>query len=353
MRTDIPIEKKHSSVSSPDDYLEQFESGTIRLSVMEYTEGACIEKNDVTLSECLSLLKNNSMTWIQVYGVKDPQLITAIGKEFKIHPLVLDDILNTKQRSKLDLFDHQIFLVVRMLQYSESYEILKDEQVSLVFGQNYLISFLETHDEVFKNIKDRLMHEHNRIRKLGSDYLAYTLLDAIVDNYFIILEEFDNKIDKLEEELIRLPKPETLLKIQQAKRDMITLRRAIWPLRDVVSRFIHLEDPLVSHHTQVYLQDIYDHTVRTIDIMEGFRDVISGMFDIYLSNINIRTNDIMKFLTIVSTIFVPLTFITGFYGMNFEYMPELHTKYAYPIVVSLMLCLALTMLIIFRRKNWI
>lgn len=347
-----------SNELSPDNQpreeaLIEIDSGSIRLSVMEYAEGVCIEKNDVTLSDCLSLLKNDTMTWIQVYGVKDPQVIGAIGKEFELHPLVIDDIINTRQRSKLDIYGNQIFLVVRLLRYSEQDETLKDEQVSVVFGHNYLISFLETSSEVFLTVKERLMRENNRIRKMGADYLAYTLLDIIVDNYFIILEKFDDKLDCLEEELTCLPKPETILQIQHAKRELVVLRKAIWPLRDVVNRFLHIETPLVSRNTQIYLQDIYDHIVRTIDIIEGFRDVAAGMFDIYLSNINIRTNEIMKVLTIVSTIFVPLTFITSFYGMNFEFIPELHKKYAYPIVIFIMLSIALGMTLFFKRKKWI
>jgi magnesium transporter len=334
-------------------YTGQVDTGKIHLSIIEYTEEKLIEKDYVSIDECLEYLGSPSMTWIQVYGVSNPAMVAAIGKHFKFHPLVLEDILNTGQRSKLDIYQDQVFIVVRLLQYDKLAKELKDEQVSIVFGPNYLVCFLEHDEDIFKPIKDRLRQGSNRIRKQGSDYLAYTLLDTIVDYYFSVLEQVDADLDHLEEELVHFPKPITLQQIQHIKRDMIILRKTIWPMRDVINRFLRLENPLVSPTTQLYLHDVYDHTVQAIDITEGFRDVVSGMLDVYLSNINIRTNDIMKVLTIVSTIFVPLTFITSLYGMNFEFMPELHSKIAYPMVLSLMASIAFGMLIYFHRKHWI
>lgn len=325
----------------------------IRLSIIEYSEDTFIEKEDASIDECLERIETPSMTWIQVHGTSDPHTIASIGKRFKLHSLFLEDILSGGQRSKLDIYQDQIFIVVRLLQYDEKTKNLKDEQVNIVFGPNYLISFLEGHEDIFKPIKERLRQGSNRIRKQGSDYLAYTLIDTIVDYYFVVLEKVDVDLDNLEEELLHSPQPKSLQKIQHAKRDMIILRKAIWPMRDVINRFMRLETPLVSSTTIIYLQDIHDHTVQTIDIIESFRDVVAGMLDIYLSNINIRTNDIMKVLTIVSTIFVPLTFICSLYGMNFEYMPELHYRWAYPIVLSIMAITAMAMLLFFRRKKWL
>lgn len=334
-------------------YTGQVDTEKIHLSIIEYTEEKIIEKDNVSIDECLEYLGSPSMTWIQVYGVSNPAMIATIGKHLKFHPLVLEDILSTGQRSKLDIYQDQVFIVVRLLQYDKLTKELKDEQVSIVFGPNYLVSFLEHNEDIFRPIKERLSQGSNRMRKQGSDYLAYTLLDTIVDDYFSVLEQVDANLDHLEEELVHFPKPATLQQIQYIKRDMIVLRKTIWPMRDVVNRFLRLENPLVSPTTQLYLHDVYDHTVQTIDIIEGFRDVVAGMLDVYLSNINIRTNDIMKVLTIVSTIFVPLTFITSLYGMNFEFMPELHSKIAYPLVLSLMAGIAFGMLIYFRRKHWI
>lgn len=325
----------------------------IRLSFLEYTEENFVEKDDATLDECLQYINTPAMSWIQVYGVSDPNTIASIGKHFKLPSLFLEDIVSTGQRSKLDVFQNQVFIIVRILQYHEKTRTLKDEQASIIFGPNYLISILEGQEDIFKPIKERLRQGNNRMRKQGPDYLAYSLLDTIVDYYFVVLEKVDIDLDNLEDELINLPKPTTLQKIQHAKREMIILRKAIWPMRDVINRFIRLESPLVNSKTQIYLQDIHDHTVQTIDIIESFRDVVAGMMDIYLSNINSRTNDIMKFLTVVSTIFVPLTFITSLYGMNFEYMPELHTRWGYPLAMLLMISMAVGMLLFFRKKKWI
>ena len=326
--------------------------GNIHLSIVEYSEEDFIEKKDASIEECLAHIELPSLTWIQVNGTADPEIMTSIGNRFKLHSLFMEDIVSTGQRSKLDVFQEQVFIIVRLLQYEEAKKTLKDEQVSIVFGSNYLISFLEGNEDIFKPIKERL-RQGGKIRKQGTDYLAYSLLDTIVDFYFLVLEKVDVNLDLLEEELMTFPKPTTLQHIQHAKRDMIILRKSIWPIRDVINRFLRLESSLVKQTTQIYLQDLHDHTVQTIDIIESFRDVVSGMIDIYLSNINIRTNDIMKVLTIVSTIFVPLTSITSLYGMNFEHMPELHTRFGYPLVLLFMSIVAISMLIFFRRKRWI
>ncbi|MFI0434121.1 MAG: magnesium/cobalt transporter CorA [Parachlamydiaceae bacterium] len=325
----------------------------IRLSIFEYGEDKWKEKKDASVEECLQHINMPTMTWIQVHGVFDPDTVASIGKTFKLHALFIEDIVSTGQRPKLDVFDNQVFIVARSLQYEPTSQALKDEQISIVFGNNYLITFLEGNEDIFKPIEDRLRQGSNRIRKQGSDFLAYALLDTIVDYYFVVLEKVDISLDSLEEELITFPKANTLQKVQHAKREMIILRKAIWPMRDVINRLAHLDDHLVDSTTKIYLQDVHDHTVQTIDIIESFRDVVGGMIDIYLSNINIRTNDIMKVLTIVSTIFVPLTFISSLYGMNFEHMPELHTQWGYPLVVCTMGATAISMLIFFRRRKWI
>lgn len=325
----------------------------IKLSLIEYNEDKIEEENDVSIDTCLKRLETPLMTWVQVYGVSDPSVISTIGSHFHLHSLVLEDVLNTTQRAKLDTYQDQVFLVMRLLKYDETTHELKDEQISIVFGPNYLISFLEKEEDIFFPIKDRLRQGNNRLRKQGPDYLAYTLLDLIVDQYFIVLEKVDMDLDLLEEELVHDPKPQTIKKIQKAKREMIFLRKSIWPMRDVVSRFMKLEPPLITSSIQVYLRDVYDHIVQTIDIVEGFRDVVGGLMDIYLSNINIRTNEIMKVLTIVATIFVPLTFLSSLYGMNFQHMPELSSKWGYPIVLMIMASVAMGMLYYFHKKKWI
>jgi len=325
----------------------------IRLSLIEYDEKTLIEENDVSVDSCLKRIKTPLMTWIQVNGVYDPNIVASIGSRFQLHALILEDVLNTTQRAKLDTYEDQVFLVLRLLKYADETHDLRDEQVSIIFGPNYLISFLETESDFFQPIKERLRHGNNRLRIEKSDYLAYTLLDLIVDQYFVVLEKVDTDLDHLEEELLQNPLPGTMKKIQNAKREMIFLRKSIWPMRDVVSRFLRLEPPLVKTENQIYVRDVYDHLIQTIDIIEGFRDVVAGLMDIYLSNINIRTNEIMKVLTVVSTIFVPLTFITSMYGMNFEFMPELHVKWAYPAILIIMFAMATSMLSYFHSKKWL
>lgn len=347
--------RSHKAGMAPGTLLHIGENllSKIRLSYLEYDEKNLFEEEDVSIETCLNRIETPLMTWIQVYGVSDPTIISSLGTHFRLHSLILEDVLNTSQRAKLDTYKDQVFVVCRLLRYNELNHELKDEQVSIIFGPNYLISFLEKDEDVFKPIKERLQNENNRMRREGPDYLAYALLDIIVDQYFVVLEKVDVDLDNLEEELMHFPKADTIKKMQKAKREMIFLRKSIWPMRDVISRFQRLEPPIVSTSLQVYLRDVYDHLVQTIDIIEGFRDVVSGMMDVYLSNINIRTNEIMKVLTIVSTIFVPLTFISSLYGMNFEFMPELHYKYGYPVVLALLASVAGVMLYYFHRKKWL
>lgn len=322
------------------------------LSVVEYDGISFIEKEDVSVEECIEHLTTPSMTWIQVYGMQNPKVITDISNHFKVHPLAIEDILSTYQRPKVDIYQNQLFITLRWLSINKKEE-LENEQISLVLGENYLISFSEKKEAFFNTIKEKLRQSNHHAGKKGTDYIVYSILDAVVDNYFLVLEVVDERLDKLEDDLLRQPKTVTILRIQKAKRDMITLRKSIWPLRDVVSQLQRTEPTLISATTQIYLRDVYDHIIRIIDVIEGLRDIVSGMLDIYLSNINIRTNDIMKVLTIVSTIFVPLTFISSLYGMNFEYMPELHSRWGYPLALSFMLMMAGGMLVYFRKKKWI
>lgn len=324
----------------------------IKISIIEYDEHTFFEKESASIQECISHIVTPSMTWIQVQGVTDPGIVATIGNRFQIHPLVLEDIVNTGQRTKLDVYDKQVFIVTHLLTYKDK-EGLIDEQVSIILGPNYLISFLETEHDIFKSIQERIKQGNgNRIRTQGSDYLAYTLIDVIVDQYFFVLEKIDIYLDKLEEEVTHSARPNTVAKIQRARREMIFLRKSIWPMREVVNNFQHLDSSLISPLTRLYIRDVYDHIIQAIDMIEGFRDVVAGMLDIYLSSINIRTNDIVKVLTIVSTIFVPLTFISSLYGMNFEFMPELHKPWAYPAVLGFMAAIAISMLFFFHRKKW-
>jgi len=280
-------------------------------------------------------------------------IIEKMGNHFNIHPLVLEDILNTGQRPKMEDFVDYIFVVLKMLYYDEKENEVRAEQVSVILGSNYVISFQETEGDVFDPIRERIRNDRGRIRKMGADYLAYALIDIIVDNYFAILEKLGEKIEDIEDELVTNPALETLQSIHSLKREMIFLRKSVWPLREVINRLERWESPLINKSLDIYLRDMYDHTIQVIDSIETFRDMLSGLLDIYLSSVSNRMNEIMKVLTIIATIAIPLTVITGLYGMNFQFMPELQWQWSYPIVLLAMLTLGLLMIRYFRRRKWI
>lgn len=325
----------------------------IQVTVFDYEENSLVEKHDASIQDCLTYLDTQRNTWINISGINDIHTIELIGRKFGLHPLLLEDILSSGQRSKLDDYKETLYIVAKMLIYNEQQQQVEDEQVSLILGKNFLISFLESKNNVFAPIYERLRPEKGRIRQRGVDYLCYALLDCLVDNYFLILEKVDEKLEKLEDELIKSPSPKTLQKIQKAKREITLLRKSVWPMREVISNFRRIETPLIQDTTKLYIHDVYDHTIQAIDAIESFRDISSGMLDIYLSNISQRMNEIMKVLTVVSTIFVPLTFLASIYGMNFDNIPELHWHYGYYVILGLMACVTLGMLLYFKRKNWI
>ncbi|MCJ7693106.1 MAG: magnesium/cobalt transporter CorA, partial [Sedimentisphaerales bacterium] len=302
---------------------------------------------------CFQFKTTPTVTWINIDGLHDIQVIEKIGKNFDFHPLILEDILNTGQRPKFEDFENYIFIVLKMLTYDDDEETIKSEQVSMILGHNFVISFQEIQGDVFENIRERIRTAKGRIRKMSCDYLLYTLLDAIVDNYFAIMEKFGEKIESLEEQLVSDPDEKILQKIHSMKRELISLRKSVWPLRELVSGLQRSESELISEPTIIYFRDVYDHTIQVIDTVETFRDMVSGMLDIYLSSISNRMNAVMKVLTIIATIFIPLTFVAGIYGMNFKFMPELEWKWGYFIVLIIMAVAAAAMLIYFRRKKWL
>jgi magnesium transporter len=264
----------------------------------------------------------------------------------------LEDILNTDQRPKIEDFDDYIYIVLRLINYNQDREVTS-EQISLILGRNFVISLQESDGEVFAPILERLRTSKGRIRKSGADYLVYTLMDLIVDNYFVVLEKFGEALEYLEEEVVTKPSTQTLQDIHRFKYDMIMLRKSVWPLREVIGRLERRESDLIQEATGIYFKDVYDHTIVAIDNIETYRDILSGMLDIYLSSISNRLNEIMKVLTIIATIFMPLTFLAGVYGMNFKHMPELEWTWGYPASLGLMLVISLSMLIYFRKKKWL
>jgi magnesium transporter len=325
----------------------------VRLSVIMY-DGANFEEKPVdNVEEAFSLRDKFSVMWLNIDGVHQSEIIEQVAKSFGLHPLVAEDIASTGQRPKMEDFDNYVFVVLRMLGFDGEEKGIKSEQTSIILGSDFVISFQENEGDVFDSIRERLRNNKGRIRKMDADYLAYSLIDAIVDNYFIILEKLGESIEDIEDRLVTSPTSETLQSIHDLKREMIFLRKSVWPLREVINRMERSESPLINKSTFVYLRDVYDHTIQITDAMETFRDMLSGMLDIYLSSVSNRMNEVMKVLTVIATIFIPLTFVTGIYGMNFNYMPELDQTWSYPAVLVLMLVVALLMVMFFRRKKWL
>jgi len=288
-----------------------------------------------------------------VDGIHQVEVLELLGECFGLHPLVLEDILNTDQRPKMEDFSEYIFVVLKTFSYNDQSDEVEPEQISLILGPSLVLSFQERAGDVFDPIRERIRNGKGRIRRMGADYLAYALLDSIVDHYFIVLEQVGEDVEFLEEELVTNPTPETLQTIHNLKREMIFLRKSVWPLREVIGALERGESSLIKESTGIYLRDVYDHTIQVIDTIETFRDMISGMLDIYLSSVSNRMNEVMKVLTIIATIFIPLTLVAGIYGMNFQYMPELGWRWGYPIVWLVMLVIGAVMLVYFRRKKWL
>ncbi len=331
----------------------------VRITLIDYDKDNLHEKEVENIEECFPFREKPTVTWINIDGLHDVELIEKLGKHFNLHPLLLEDILNTDQRPKVEDFDDYLFFVLKMLSYDIKDNEMKTEQVSFILGPNYVISFQESVGDVFDPVRERIRNGKGRIRKAGSDYLAYALLDAVVDSYFVILEEVGEKIEDMEEELVSNPTTETLHEIHKLKREMIILRRSVWPLRELVSGMERAGSSLIHKDTEIYLRDVYDHTIQVIDTIETYRDMISGMLDIYLSSVSNRMNEVMKVLTIIATIFIPLTFIAGIYGMNFNpqssplNMPELNWYYGYPAIWTVMFLIGLLLFLYFRRKKWL
>ena len=325
----------------------------VSITVIDYDETHLQEVEIKTIEQCFPFKDKPTVTWINIEGLHQSEIIQGLGDCFGLHPLVMEDILNTDQRPKVEDHKDYLYIVLKMLHNVKGPEIVT-EQISLILTPTFVISFQEgIEGDVFSPVRERLRGGKGRTRGMGADYLAYSLIDAIVDNYFAILEGIGEKIEDLEEELVSHPKKETLHRIHELKREMIFLRKAVWPLREVISTLQRGDSPLIKNTTVVYLRDVYDHTIQVIDAIETSRDMLSGMLDIYLSSISNRMNEIMKFLTIIGTIFIPLTFIVGIYGMNFEFMPEIRWRYGYFAVMTFMFAIGIFMLFYFKKKKWL
>jgi len=328
----------------------------VRITLISYDADHVTERELASADECPECKNDKTVTWINIEGVHDAAVVERVGAVFGLHPLVLEDVMNTEQRPKIEDYDDYLYIVVRMLYEragdDEDTLEIDSEQVSFIVGPNVLVTFLEDPGDVFDPVRKRIRENRGRVRKHGTDYLAYALIDVIVDNYFTVLERFGDLTEDLEQEVMGDPTIDTLHAIQQMKRAMIQVRRAIWPLRDVVSVLVRGDSSLIRKATVVFLRDIYDHVVRVVDVVETQREMLGGLMEIYLTTVSNRMNEVMKVLTVIATVFIPLTFIVGVYGMNFVNMPELHWRYGYWFTWGVMVVVVGVMVLYFRRKKW-
>jgi len=334
-------------------YIGEKKLEKVRVKIMSYDLERCEERQTESAAECAPFWDAPSVTWLNVDGIHDAGLIQELGSCYGIHPLTLEDIMTPSQRPKLEDYGNYLYLVVRMLHPRQEGGNERFEQVSMVIGPNFLLSFLEDVGDVFDQVRERIRSGKGRIRGLGPDYLAYSLLDAIVDEYFLDLEKIGDEIEHLEDEILHEPQTSTVQRIHQLKREMIFLRKSVWPLREAIARLERRESPLVRETTTVFLKDVYDHTIQVIDAVETFRDMLTGMLDTYLTSVSNRMNEVMKVLTLIATIFMPLTFIAGVYGMNFDFMPETGWRWGYFAVLGVMAAVAGVMIAFFKKRKWL
>ena len=334
-------------------HIGEKKSETAIITLMEYGPDRFQEKKVSSVEAVLPIKDSPGVIWINIDGLHETGLIEKIGESFNIHPLILEDILHTRTRPKVEVFDTGIFLVFNLLYHNEAAGEILSEQFSIILGSNFVISFQERENPLFNPLMDRIRNDKSRIRKKGADYLAYALLDMAVDSYFIILETLEEKIEALDEELIISMSRETFKSISNMKRNLISMRKAVVPLRELINTLEKNDSGLIDDGTLIFFRDIYDHVLQIQETTDIYREIVSGLHDIYLANVNNKTNEIMKTLTMTATIFIPLTFIAGIYGMNFKYMPELELKVSYPIVIIVFVVVAAIMLYFFRKKKWL
>jgi len=323
------------------------------LNIIHYDKDGFLIKADAGIEDCKASKEKAGVTWININSVKDPGLLQSIGGIFGLHDLTIQDVSNTGHRVKYEDFGHYLVLILKMLEFNSADKSILTEQLSIIFGKNYLLTFQESPGDFFGPLRDEIKITDSIVRKMGTDFLACRIIDVIVDNYFNTVEAFGEQIEDKEDELVANPTRNTLNSIQGIKKNMMHLRQYVWPVREILSDLGKKESPLIKTETVAYFRDVYDRIFEAMDLIENTRDMVSSLIDIYLSSMSNKTNEVMKVLTVVATIFIPLTFIVGLYGMNFKNMPELDSEWGYPGILAFMLAVAVGMLIYFRRKKWI
>jgi magnesium transporter len=345
--------KSPGSVPGTLNFTGEKKVENVRIRLIDYDADSIDERELSDIRESFPLADDPPVTWVNVDGLQDAALAEAVADRFGVNRLALEDVLTPTQRPKAEEYDDHFLVIVRMLRFDEDTETIDSEQLSLIVGRTWLFSFQERVGDVFDPVRERLRQSKGRIRSRGTDYLAYTLIDATVDHYFRVLEQVGDRIEELEETVLTEPSLEVMHRIHHLRREMLILRRSVWPLREALGRLYRGEIPNVTEETQMFLRDVYDHTVQVIDTTETLREVLTGTMDLYLSGVSNRMNEVMKVLTVIATIFIPLSFFAGLYGMNFDYMPELHLHWAYPTLLIAMAVLAFGMIFTFWRKGWL
>lgn len=358
----------HSSVSGETDYFDYFynepgsEPGTLnieptakpsRIILIDYDEDDAIRKVDVSPQSLLPYIGNNKVSWMDVQGLGSEGVLREVGDIFDLHPLLLEDIVNVPQRAKLDEYKDKLMILAHMVRRHDGEDGFITEQVSFILGKGYLLTFQEEElEDCFDVVRERIRTNQGKVRQAKADYLFYLLLDSLIDGYFPILEHYEERIEVLEEKILANPERHFMEEIYSIRRELLALRRLLWPLRNVLNLIVRDDNDLLSEEVQIYFRDCYDHVIQLLDILEAYRELASSLMDVYMSSVGNRMNEVMKFLTVFTTIFNPLTFIAGVYGMNFENMPELKTRWGYFIVMGLMLLIASIMIFVFWRRGW-
>jgi len=335
-------------------HVGEVRSTAVSTTLIDYSKDNIEEIIITSADQLLQYKERDTVTWVIVEGLNNVDLVESIGNMFNIHPLVLEDILNTHQRAKFEEHDNYLYIVLKcLISEGQNFEVCY-EQISILVLKNFVFVFKEQQDTIFDPVKERIRVSKGRIRTLGADYLTYVILDTIVDQNFVLIDALDEAVTTLEDRLLcNEPNPKTLNTIQKLKREMVSIRRHISPIRELMAGLLRSESELIDQKTHVYLRDVLDHTIRVIELIESYRDILSGLLEIYISSVSNKMNEVMKVLTVFASIFIPLTFLAGIYGMNFEYMPELKWKWAYPALWVAFITIPAVLLIYFRRKKWL
>lgn len=351
----IPVRKSAKKAGAPPGtimHLGEHRTYRVKITQANYDENNYFEKQDISLAELFKPTPRYNVEWVNFDGIHDVDMIERIGTHYSINMLVLEDIVNSSQRPKFEDYDDYVYIVLRLLTHDETKNETESEQVSIILNHERILTFQEKESDDFESIRDRIKRKKGKLHKMGPDFLCYSIIDYIIDNYFIVLEKIGERIDLLEEEVLGDTEENTIQKLHSLKRDTLAIRKSLWPIRDILGFMLKPDNTIISDSTRLFLRDAYDHTVEAIETVEVYRDFISGLLDINLSRMSNRMNEVMKVLTLISTIFIPLTFIAGVYGMNFRVMPELEWRFGYYGVIMIMLCVAVIMLIYFKKKKW-